>query len=671
MRKLIIFTASILMIMLLCLSVACADDPKDNSKDNSKDDPEFYTVTFVDHDGTTLKEESVEEEKSATAPAVPSRDYYIFDKWDKDFSKITQDLTVTALYKVNTEKPTISFGEQPIAYSIPAGDTLTLPVPVATDNAGKDISEDVQIVCQSTQIKDGKFSSDIAQKHIVYYRVTDIVGNNSDIVSIEVDVSPYHSETDLSKEENDLSKLSTDGTFKENFAKGTESPLVQNILTDSVYISGNEDAIAGNSLFIDYPQFPTPAFFTDLLTGMMGYGVYKIEFDLKLIRGEGEKNWFAGVYQSDSSQINQNFDLSSMKIGDIEHFVFEAAGIKEHYFYCFTMSETTNMTIALDNFVITYEEGIEVENSVPTQEELKEGYTWDWTQQAMNVSGAMIVETPKDLQGKNGFSANSLKITSGGNHYITALDGLLVPGKSYDIEFVYSFVKFDSTEKKMHVGMYGIESGKHLFDPNSYAGWDEKEYSILKFKHTWKVDPSAANYINLYFNPLNSVELYIGDFKVTESKDFVPTKDQLREGVTWDWSNKITTVTNAEIVDRPSEITGEGFSDKVLCVRSVLGQETTYTHNFISLIGIFEEGKTYELSFKYSFERTNDVVHVGTLSTTGLENIYVSKFAWNNESYSVDEYSAQIKFEANQITFSLYSPCNMVLYIGDITIKEV
>ena len=667
MRKLIIFTASILMIMLLCLSVACADDPKDNSKD----DPEFYTVTFVDHDGTTLKEESVEEEKSATAPAVPSRDYYIFDKWDKDFSKITQDLTVTALYKVNTEKPTISFGKQPTAYSISAGETLTLPVPVATDNAGKDISEDVQIVCQSTQIKDGEFSSDIAQKHIVYYRVTDIVGNNSDIVSIEVDVSPFHDETVLSKEENDLSKLSTDGTFKENFAKGTESPLVQNILTDSVYISGNKDAIAGNSLFIDYPQFPTPAFFTDLLTGMMGYGVYKIEFDLKLIRGEGEKNWFAGFYQSDSSQINQNFDLSSMEIGDIEHFVFEAAGIKEHYFYCFTMSETTNMTIALDNFVITYEEGIEVENSVPTQEELKEGYTWDWTQQAMNVSGAMIVETPKDLQGKNGFSANSLKITSGGNHYITALDGLLVPGKSYDIEFVYSFVKFDSTEKKMHVGMYGIESGKHLFDPNSYAGWDEKEYSILKFKHTWKVDTSAANYINLYFNPLNSVELYVGAFTVTESKDFVPTKEELNEGATWDWSNRITTVTNAEIVDRPSEITGEGFSDKVLCVRSVSGQGTTYDHNFISLIGIFEEGKTYELSFKYSFEHTDDVVNVGTLSTTGLENIYESKIEWDKDSYSVYEYSAQIKFKANQITFSLYSPCNMVLYIGDITIQEV
>ena len=58
----------------------------------------YYTVTFVDWDGTVLKTEQVEEETSATAPSNPTRTGYRFTGWDKDFSSITSDLTVTAQY---------------------------------------------------------------------------------------------------------------------------------------------------------------------------------------------------------------------------------------------------------------------------------------------------------------------------------------------------------------------------------------------------------------------------------------------------------------------------------------------------------------------------------------------------------------------------------------------
>ena len=62
-----------------------------------------YTVTFKDWDGTTLKTETVEEGASATAPSNPSRVGYNFTGWDKDFTNITSDLTVTAQYTKNEE----------------------------------------------------------------------------------------------------------------------------------------------------------------------------------------------------------------------------------------------------------------------------------------------------------------------------------------------------------------------------------------------------------------------------------------------------------------------------------------------------------------------------------------------------------------------------------------
>ena len=69
----------------------------------------YYTVIFVDWDGTEIKTEEVEEGLSATAPADPVREGYTFTGWDKDFSNVQSDLIVMALYEKIPVYYTITF----------------------------------------------------------------------------------------------------------------------------------------------------------------------------------------------------------------------------------------------------------------------------------------------------------------------------------------------------------------------------------------------------------------------------------------------------------------------------------------------------------------------------------------------------------------------------------
>ncbi len=63
-----------------------------------------YTVTFVDGlTKETIVTVKVEEGKAATAPEAPVHEGYTFKGWDKEFTNVTGDLTVTALYEKNTD----------------------------------------------------------------------------------------------------------------------------------------------------------------------------------------------------------------------------------------------------------------------------------------------------------------------------------------------------------------------------------------------------------------------------------------------------------------------------------------------------------------------------------------------------------------------------------------
>ena len=66
-------------------------------------EPVTYSVTFMDYDGTVLKQQTgILAGGFATAPTAPTRTGYTFAGWDKAFSNVTEDLVVTATYTINT-----------------------------------------------------------------------------------------------------------------------------------------------------------------------------------------------------------------------------------------------------------------------------------------------------------------------------------------------------------------------------------------------------------------------------------------------------------------------------------------------------------------------------------------------------------------------------------------
>lgn len=69
-----------------------------------------YTVTFMDGK-TVLKAEKVQHGSAAPEPKVPEKDGKTFKGWDKDFSKVTSDLTINAVYDVDTFTVTFKDGD--------------------------------------------------------------------------------------------------------------------------------------------------------------------------------------------------------------------------------------------------------------------------------------------------------------------------------------------------------------------------------------------------------------------------------------------------------------------------------------------------------------------------------------------------------------------------------
>ena len=120
-----------------------------------------FTVKFVDHDGEELKSQTVNWSTAATAPTNPTRTGYSFTGWDKTFDKVTDDLTVTAQYAINTftvkfvdhdgeelDSQSVNWGTAAIAPTNPthAGYTFT-----GWDKAFNNVTDNLTVTAQYKQ----------------------------------------------------------------------------------------------------------------------------------------------------------------------------------------------------------------------------------------------------------------------------------------------------------------------------------------------------------------------------------------------------------------------------------------------------------------------------------------------------------------------------------------
>ena len=105
----------------------------------------YHSVTFVDCDGTVLSAQSVAHGSAAIEPTAPEREGYAFIGWDKDFSNVTEDMTVTAQYSANSYSITYTInGEEYTAQTYEFGAVVSAPeytVPEGHTFSGWDIPE--------------------------------------------------------------------------------------------------------------------------------------------------------------------------------------------------------------------------------------------------------------------------------------------------------------------------------------------------------------------------------------------------------------------------------------------------------------------------------------------------------------------------------------------------
>ncbi len=203
--------------------------------------------------------------------------------------------------EVPESTPEITFTDKQDSYTVAVGQTLTLPAAKATDEVDGDLTSELDVSMGTTstgttitKVSDGNytFSATVAGEHSISYYVVNSQDNDAEEF-IDVTVTPLTEETNVGDAGN-IENLNTSGeSYTANFAAGYEDVFVRGLTMSALpaaSVIGTEDAIAGNSLLLDYTDCiysTNTAFYFDAVTSdsYLKSGRWTLSFDVKVLEG--------------------------------------------------------------------------------------------------------------------------------------------------------------------------------------------------------------------------------------------------------------------------------------------------------------------------------------------------------------------------------------------------
>ena len=184
-----------------------------------------YIVTFIDYDESVIAEVKVEEGKDAVAPDDPIREGYHFTGWDKAFNNVTEDITVTAQYAINTYTviflgfDDVKLGEQVVEHGQAAPGVTAPPVAgyifIGWDTDYTSVTKDLTVKAV--------YEKDLTPKNL---KVSQEDKDGDQLITLswdKVDGVPSYELSVFNGED----ELFTSNTFGENVVEKTLSELVK------------------------------------------------------------------------------------------------------------------------------------------------------------------------------------------------------------------------------------------------------------------------------------------------------------------------------------------------------------------------------------------------------------------------------------------------------------
>lgn len=431
--------------------------------------------------------------------------------------------------KPDTAAPVLTIaGEK--TFIIEPGEELILPVATAVDDRDGDVSDNIVIEAvpaEYTKIADGRFLSDVLGFYAVIYSVKDGAGNEtSEKIDVNVTSEKYAETFDVSGSD-DIAALGKPAKgehafFKENFAKGVDSPLISSAgLASHVKPEAGVRAISGNSLVIDYGKCAGAEneWIANGLSPYLKPGKWEVSFDVKLVSGTGFSDFYFGYRKvGGESSSERQVSLAEMKEGETKHISDSRIcdfddGVWQ--FRIYKRNRNGDAVLTLDNFTFIYT-NVVYKTTYPSEEELKAGFTYDWTENYTPISSTdpVFLEDVTDAEARNamvgagdGFGKTVMRLTGSGGHEIASLSKAFNPDY-FRKGYVYTF----------EIWYYAITPGTNYLialdgTPANHMikqGVFQKGLQKATIEYT-----VAENDAGITFFTGNAVDIYLGNMTIT------------------------------------------------------------------------------------------------------------------------------------------------------------